>query len=135
MDTTDKKIIDILSRNAREPYNKIAEKLGLSEGAVRYRMKSLVKEGIINRFTVDVSDGRVSALVGMNTNPQISFDVISKEMKRIGNVQNIYEISGDMDMFALVSGESVEEINKVINSIRTVKGVVSTTTYLILQRR
>ena len=50
IDETDKKLLDFLSTNARAPLLQIAKKLNLSHGAVRYRMKNLIKNGIIAGF-------------------------------------------------------------------------------------
>ncbi len=44
MDEIDKKIIEILKEDSRTPFLKIAEMLGISEGAVRNRVKRLMEK-------------------------------------------------------------------------------------------
>ena len=48
------KILQILRENARTPFVKIAELLGVSETAVRKRVRKLEEQGIIRKYTVEV---------------------------------------------------------------------------------
>jgi len=45
IDEKDKKILKMLTKNARIPYTKIAKEIGLSEGAIRKRVETLEKNG------------------------------------------------------------------------------------------
>lgn len=51
IDETDEKILFYLYENARAPTTEIAQKIGLSPDAVQYRLKKLLNEQIIERFT------------------------------------------------------------------------------------
>jgi DNA-binding Lrp family transcriptional regulator len=57
LDKKDEAILAILRKNARTSNVSIAGKVGLTEGAVRNRVDRLLREGIITRFTVDVTTG------------------------------------------------------------------------------
>ncbi len=52
LDETDVMILKSLSQNCRVPNYEIGQKVGLSPDAVAYRIKNLVKKGIIKVFTV-----------------------------------------------------------------------------------
>ena len=52
MDDKDKQILKILKSNGRAGYSAIGGKVGLSEGAVRKRIKTLADAGVIRKFTV-----------------------------------------------------------------------------------
>lgn len=52
LDLKDKRILTILNTNARTPLSKIATKVGLSKQVVDYRIKNLLKRGVINSFTI-----------------------------------------------------------------------------------
>ena len=47
-------LIRLLMENARASYVEIAEKLGVSEAAVRKRIKRLEDLGVIRRYTIDL---------------------------------------------------------------------------------
>ena len=55
MDEIDVKVLEILKRNARSKYVKVAQAVGLTEGAVRRRIKELTKQGVIRRFTIETT--------------------------------------------------------------------------------
>ena len=58
-DETDLKIINILTKNARESNVNIAKKIGLTPEAVGYRIKQLVKKGVIAKFRPRINLGKL----------------------------------------------------------------------------
>jgi len=72
MDDTDREIIKILKNNGRATYGDIGKKVGLSEGAVRKRIKALVDSGVIRNFTVKVglTEG-AEAITLLSVNPSL----------------------------------------------------------------
>ena len=70
MDDVDQKILFFLKDNARVPFTKIAEEIGLSEAAVRKRVERLQQNGIIKRFTLEVDTGeKVRAAILISVQP------------------------------------------------------------------
>ncbi|MFW9864089.1 MAG: winged helix-turn-helix transcriptional regulator [Candidatus Thorarchaeota archaeon] len=55
MDRIDKAILLSLSQNCRTPYQSLARILDISSNAVKKRVDRLVKEGVIERFTIELS--------------------------------------------------------------------------------
>jgi len=55
IDETDEKIIRIMQTDSRKAFVEIAHEIGLSESAVRRRVKNLVDGGTIKRFTIDLA--------------------------------------------------------------------------------
>ena len=54
LDRTDVKILQVLSRDARQSVERIAEQVNRSATPVRRRIRRLEEEGIIRRYTLDV---------------------------------------------------------------------------------
>jgi len=54
IDETDKKILELLQENARMESTKISSLVGITAEAVSYRIKNLVKKGVIHLFTVNI---------------------------------------------------------------------------------
>lgn len=54
MDTSDRKIIDLLAEDARRSLASIGDVVGLSPSAVNERIRRLVASGAIRRFTLEV---------------------------------------------------------------------------------
>lgn len=53
LDVYDQKILDALKNNSRTKYTNIAKNLNISEGMVRQRVKSLIKNEVITKFTIE----------------------------------------------------------------------------------
>ncbi len=131
MDTVDEKIIALLRRDGRMPFVKLGKHLGLTEGAVRARVKKLVEEKVIERFTVEVKDS-TRAIVLVATAQSVPTDRISNAIRDIG-ADRVYEISGNYDIICFVRAKSIDELNSVIERIRAVDGVVDTSTSMVLK--
>ena len=55
MDNHDRKIIEILSQDAKTPLAEIGAGVGLSPSSVNERIRRLAKSGTLRRFTVDLN--------------------------------------------------------------------------------
>jgi DNA-binding Lrp family transcriptional regulator len=134
MDEVDKQIIALLKDDSRAGYGEIGAKVGLSEGAVRKRIKTLSNEGVIRKFTVKigVAEG-AQAITLLATNPELPTQQVSKEIQSIVNVETVYEVTGEYDIVAVISGMNVTEVNECIEKIRRVKGIMKTNTMIVLR--
>ena len=85
MDEKDKQIIKILKDDARASYGDIGTKVGLSEGAIRKRIKTLTDGNVIRKFTVKigVAEG-AQAITLLATNPAYPTQEVSKKIQEIG---------------------------------------------------
>jgi len=134
MDEKDKQIIKLLKDDSRVGYGEIGAKVGLSEGAVRKRIKTLSDEGVIRKFTVKigVTEG-AQAITLLATNPAHPTQEVSKKIQTIANVETTYEVSGEYDIVAVISGMNMTEVNECIEKIRMVEGIVKTNTMIVLR--
>jgi len=134
VDKIDERIIGLLKENSRMTYVDIGNGVGLSEGAVRNRVQSLVSSGVIRRFTVEVTPSmRVRALVMISVSPNIPTLKISEKVEKLPGMERIYEVTGEYDIVSVVSSASIEGINQCIEDIRKIDGVVKTNTVIVLR--
>lgn len=134
MDDKDKEIIKLLKDDARAGYGELGEKVGLSEGAVRKRIKTLTDEGVIRKFTVKISIAEgAQAITLLTANPACPTQEVSKKIQAIPNVETTYEVSGEFDIVAVISGMNMTEVNECIEKIRMVEGIVKTNTMIVLR--
>jgi len=134
VDETDREIIKILKRNGRATYIDIGKKVGLSEGAVRKRVKALVDSGVIKRFTIKVGlvEG-AEAITLLSVNPSFPTSDISEVLQKIPNVETVYEVTGQYDIAVIISALNITEVNHCVEEIRRVNGVVNTNTMIVLR--
>jgi len=135
LDKIDEHILQILRADSRLAFVDIASKVGLSEAAVRRRVSNLVKEGTIKRFTVDVDEPQTatSAITYVSVSPSSPTADVSKKLKSVKGVQTIYETTGSFDIAAIIRGASISEVNKSVEEIRRLDGVLKTETTIILR--
>ena len=79
MDPTDAKIIKILQADSRKAFVEIGNEIGLSESAVRRRVKNLIRREIIKKFTVEINSGdKTSAFTQISVNSSSDTSTVSK---------------------------------------------------------
>ena len=134
MDDVDRKILNILKEDGRAGYISVAKQIGLSEGAVRKRIKILSDSGVIRKFTLKIGLGEgAEAIAMLSVNPSLPTQEISKRIQEIPNVETIYEVTGEYDIVAVISGMNVVEVNECIEKIRRVDGIMKTNTMIVLR--
>ncbi|HEV2225181.1 MAG TPA: Lrp/AsnC family transcriptional regulator [Nitrososphaerales archaeon] len=133
-DRIDELILGILRENSRTSNTDIATKLILSESAVRRRIENLKSNGRIRKFTVEVSDrGMSSAITWVSVNPSVPTKQVSEKMRNVKGVEVVYETAGQFDVAAIITGANIADVNKTIEGIRRIEGVISTNTTMVLR--
>ena len=135
IDSIDRKILEILKMNSRATYTEIARLIGLSETAVRKRLGKLISSGVIRRFTIEYTlEDEVQAIILVKTQTLPQTPEISSKIRSIKGVELIYEVTGEYDVVALIRGSSINEINTYIDQVRSIAGVASTYTMIVLRK-
>mgnify|MGYP000253426734 FL=1 len=129
MDSIDLEILRILKDNARMKYVNIAKKVGLTEGSIRRRIKKLQEDGVIKRFTIETT-AEFEGVVLVETEPTMTSNV-AKNMKKIAT--RVFEVSGDYDIAAFIQAYTIEDLNRKIDAIRNLPGVLNTNTLIKLK--
>jgi DNA-binding Lrp family transcriptional regulator len=134
VDEIDEKIIKTLMENSRKTYVEIGTAVGLSEGAVRNRVQTLVNSGTIRKFTVEVAPSiRVRSLTMISVDPSTPTYAISQKVVELSGIESIYEVTGEYDIVCIVSQRDIEGLNQTIEDIRKLDGVVKTNTVIVLR--
>lgn len=134
LDQKDYKLLELLRQNARESYASLAAQLGISESAVRKRIMKLRKLGVIKRFTIDYDvPGEVMALILVKTQPPTQTPEVSRKILQNRMVDKVYEVTGEYDILVLARAKSAQDINSIIDYIRSIPGVHATYTMMVLR--
>ncbi len=134
VDDIDEKILSLLEENARMSYVEIGNSVGLSEGAVRNRIQSLVSDNVIKKFTIEKSTSHgVRALTMLSVNPSIPTYEVSKMVSELNGVERIFEVTGEYDIVLVSSSPNIDGINLCIEDIRKIPGVEKTNTIIVLR--
>jgi len=129
MDNVNKTIVQILKENARTPFLDIAKTCSVSEGTIRNRVKQLLANNIIRQFTIRTN--RPRAFVGVQTNPNTpTIDIV----KEIAAFAQTYEVAGTFDIMCSIEADTLQELNTLIEKIRTTQGVTGTEMFTVLTK-
>lgn len=134
IDRIDSIILGKLRENSRQTYGDIARQVGLGESATRRRIQNMQKQGIIKRFTVELGDiDNTQAIILISIDSSIDTHDASTVLIDVPGVQIVYEVTGQYDITAVISGRSISDINDTIDSIRKISGVIDTNSVIILR--
>jgi Lrp/AsnC family transcriptional regulator len=103
MDTTDRKILDILQQDAALSLDDFSERVGLSRNACWRRIKRLEDEGIIKARVTLLDAGRINvgltAFIALRTTEHSEkwLDQFSRAVRGIPEIIGVYRMSGDVD--------------------------------------
>lgn len=136
LDETDRAIISYLQYDGRMPYTQIAERLHLTEAAVRRRVKHLLEAGIMQIVAVVEPQelGLTEAgMIGITVQANRIREVAA-EIARLPEVSYLFQAAGEFDLFAEVFCESREHFVSFLNDkLQKIPGVERTRSFLILK--
>jgi DNA-binding Lrp family transcriptional regulator len=110
----------------------LARELGITEGTVRARVKRLVDDGTIRSFTVRTVSRNIKALVQVQIEVNVHTSQIARQIMDMPAVEAVYEVAGNVDIIAVVDVAKMEELNEVIEEIRSHGSIIATQTTMVL---
>jgi Lrp/AsnC family leucine-responsive transcriptional regulator len=123
MDDTDRHIAGILQVNGRCGADEIAAEIGLSASAVHRRIARMREEGVI-AAEVAILDPKAFG-VGMTFIVEIVLEkvrapevsAIKQRLKAAPEVQQIYNVTGDVDLMLIVLARDVEHFEEISRNL------------------
>jgi DNA-binding Lrp family transcriptional regulator len=136
MDEIDQKLMSFLRQNARLTVAALAAKLRVSRGTVTNRIRRLEDEGIIVGYTVrlrpDVQNNAIKAWTSIAVDGNQTRAVIASLLGEPG-VATLHDTNGRWDLLAELRAETLQELAKVLERIRLLKGISNTETSIHLE--
>jgi Lrp/AsnC family leucine-responsive transcriptional regulator len=137
LDKIDRKIIELLTQDARMSMAEIARKVHLSRVAVRERVNRLVDKGVIQEFTTVVD----SAALGYSIHAFFEIEVIptqleqvAKELAKREQVTVVYQMTGSTTLHVHAFLKDTRDLATFLKEhIYSIPGVVNVSTNLLLQ--
>ncbi len=140
VDRIDRLLIDVLRRNGRIPNNQLAAEVGISPSTCLQRVRALVEDGVIRRFTVDVAPEAVGypleALVSVRIRPgaRDQLAAFADRLREMPEVEQFFYLAGAEDFIIHFRARTTQDLRDfVTNAISTLPIVASTNTSLIFE--
>ena len=138
MDELDRHIIQILQVNGRASHARIARDVGVSEGTVRRRLKTLVNDSVIKVVALpnpEVLGYDTEALVGIQVDPD-KIDEVAGLLVELKESSWVAVTTGSFDIFCWVTLPTSEELGNFLKAVvGTIPGVRRTETFVSLSVR
>ena len=135
IDSVDSSIIDVLGKNSRLSFRKIAAKVGVSVATVMNRVTKLEKEGAIKGYSVildyDILGYDLQALISIIVSKGKLFQV-EKKIASHPNVVAVYDITGHFDVIVLTRFKTRKSLDFFLKKIQSLDFVEKTETQIIL---
>jgi Lrp/AsnC family transcriptional regulator for asnA, asnC and gidA len=126
LDDKDRRILNLLQENSRTPYIHIADELGISEATVRYRVKNLVDNGVISKFTVLLDPKKIGYSTTGILMVKITSDNFEEASEQISNLLEAYHIfqnTGEYNIVAVVHARDLEHLSDLRKRVERIRGV------------
>ncbi len=136
IDEIDKKILEMLQKDGRMSYSKIARILGLSEATIHLRVKKLREKGILKGFIAVVDPEKVGKDVAAIILAKIDADKYKETVEKIAqfdDVYEVYDVTGDFSTVLKVRVSSKDELAELLDKLGKIEGVRETYTMYILR--
>ena len=139
LDGINLRIIDVLSKDSSMPFVEIAKQIGISDATVHLRVRRLISEGVINKFTLSVDNDLLGydhlAFIGINIRPGLA-DQITGGLSNLEEVLELHEMHGRFDLFAKIRAKDLNHIRDIIeNKIRVLPNILETELMTVLKTK
>jgi Lrp/AsnC family transcriptional regulator, regulator for asnA, asnC and gidA len=131
VDDIDRTILQRLREDASSTNAAIGAAVGLTEAAVRRRIRRLRSDGTIVRYTVVTQPLGPEGVVLVRCRPGRTPEILKSLQAKASEV---FETSGEFDLGAVIEQPTMERFNAELDRIRSLDGVVSTVTLVRLTR-
>lgn len=136
LDDLDVRILSLLQRDARTPYKKMAEELGITTPTVRKRIKDLFNLGVIRRFTTVLNDeklGGITSITLIEVEPK-RLDKTTEEISGFDEVREVYLTAGDFEVAAKVFVDDMDALEEFLTKkLGKVEGVRKIRNHLVIK--
>ncbi len=136
IDELDRRLIELFAGEPRVGMLEASRRLGVARGTVQARLDRLQARGIITGYGPDIDPGAighgVTAFVTLEIRQAGGHDQVADRLALIGEVLEVHTITGMGDMLCRVVARTNADLQRVIDAIVDVPGVVRASTVIAL---
>ncbi|MEM7441253.1 MAG: Lrp/AsnC family transcriptional regulator [Pseudomonadota bacterium] len=123
IDKTDRRILQVLQRDAAISMDALAEAVHLSRNACWRRVKQMEASGVITARVALVSPRAVGlpltafVLIRAGTHDKSWLDTFAKAVRRMPEIQSAHRLSGELDYILRIRLASMEDYDRVYQNL------------------
>jgi Lrp/AsnC family transcriptional regulator, leucine-responsive regulatory protein len=135
-DPVDRKLLGLLKENARATYAELGKRAHLSAPAVYARIRRLERTGVIQSHTVSVDPATIGlpfcAFIRIGTAGDHGCEDIVASLAKNPEIEECHSIAGEDTVLVKARTPSAMELEYLIRRIRSIPGIVTTVTTVVL---
>ncbi len=139
----DEIILTELEKDSRLSTSKISKLTGIPQTTIHYRIKKLVEEKVITKYTIQVDPGKIGrnvmayVLVLFDTNAmkgkKLTYDDVATAIRHIPGVEEFAYTTGQFDIIIKVTAGNMKELsNIVLEKLRKIPGVLRSESVVVM---
>lgn len=140
IDELDRKILNIITKNARIPFKDVADECGVSRAAIHQRVQRLIDAGVIIGSGYEVNPKmlgyNISTYIGIRLERGSLYKEVVPQLEQIPEVVECHFTLGTYTLLIRLYAKNDEHLMQLLNNqIQEIPGVVSTETLMSLEER
>jgi len=136
LDDLDAGLIELFAAEPRVGILEASRRLGVARGTVQARLDRLADRGVITGYGPDIDPAAlghvVTAFITVELRQSGGRDEVAGRLSRIGEILEAHTITGPGDMLCRVVARTNADLQRVIDAIVDVPGVLRTSTVIAL---
>lgn len=139
IDELDKRILDIISKNARIPFKDVADECGVSRAAIHQRVQRLTDIGVISGSGYHINPKKLGfhtcTYVGLSLAKGSMYKEAIEELKKIPEIVEAHFTTGPYSVIVKLYARDNEHLMTLLNErVQEIPGVMATETMISLDQ-
>jgi len=138
IDELDKKILSLITKNARIPYLEVARECKVSGAAIHQRIQRLSKMGVITGSEFSISPKKIGfntcAYVGIFLDSAHLYPEVVEKLEQIPEITQCHYITGGYSIFIKIYTRNNEDLKLLlVDKVQAIQGISRTETFISLE--
>lgn len=139
IDATDRKILNLLTKDARSSLKQLGDACHLSSAGVHLRLKKLEEQGVItgSKYTLDYfkMGYQTQSFIGIYFDRANIYRKVSSALQAIPEVIECSYTTGNFSLLIKVLCRDNKHLTEILsNQIQTIEGIARTETFICLEQ-
>ncbi len=135
LDQTDLTLVDAVQRDAAQRLEDLARLVHLAPSSVHERLRRLERDGVIQRWTVQLDATAVGlgvlAYVGVRSSKPCS--ELIRLLEPISAIEECHSVAGELSLMLKVRVATTQALLELVERLRQIPGVEGTQTTIVLK--
>jgi Lrp/AsnC family transcriptional regulator, regulator for asnA, asnC and gidA len=138
IDSLDRKILTLITENARIPYLEVARECNVSGAAIHQRIQRLMRLGVITGSEFVLNPKKIGfntcAYIGVFLETAHLYPEVVKKLREIPEITQCHYTTGNYSIFIKVYTKSNEDLkNVLVEKLQSIPGIERTETFISLE--